>query len=181
MTAHPVSIPEWTPLHKRLPKHTLCLTHVIHDGRRRCLAVPPTEALAYLAKLDRFAAEIARIEKRHHELEAARPLPRGKGPKRVKPIIVPSKFHHHRPGSRCLSPIESSEPDWYTCNPDRNARSVGNVNGYVHEHRTKRGRRFLVRHLQGDRHCPATIARKAAEAKAEAARRAAEGEVQPAA
>jgi len=162
MNAHPVSIPAWTPEHRKLPAHTLCLSHVKHNGRRRCLAVPEAEAPAYLAKLDRFAADIAKIVARHRAAELLRPKPRGKGPKRIKPTIPQSKLHRHQPGSACLTPIDvPGEDGWFTCTVTSGAGY--SLNGYVHEHRTKRGRRFLTRHLQGERSCPATIARREAE------------------
>jgi hypothetical protein len=169
---HPVQIPEWSPLHKKLPKHTLCLSHVKVGKVTRCLAVPEAEAPGYLAKLDVFAAEIAAIVERHRDLEASRIKPKGIGPKRVKPVIVASKPHRHKPGSPCLTPIESTEPDWYKCHRAHVSGStyVPDDGSYVHVHRTKRGRQFLVSHLQGERSCPATIERKAREAAERAER-----------
>lgn len=174
IAGHPVSIPVW--MHKRLPAHSLCLSHPRDEhGRKRCLAIPPAEAPQHLAELARFVAgPIAASLAAHAAIEAARPLPRGKGPKRVRPAIAASRLHRHRIGSPCLAPIDvPQETGWFAC---RSGGSYGYepVNGYVHVHRTRRGRAFLVRHLQGESSCPATIARKAAiEAAAKAAEAAA--------
>lgn len=173
IASHPVVIETWE--HRKLPAHTLCLSHVKDArGKRRCLAVPLAEAPKYLADLDRFAAMIASLARHHSTLEAARLAaaihhPASKIPKRVHNPIPVSKLHRHQLGSPCLVPIEvPGEADWYACHPTRTlgATYVDPVNGYVHVHRTKRGRRFLVRHVQGDAYCPTTIARKAAEAAA---------------
>jgi hypothetical protein len=167
---HPVSIPEWTPFHRKLPEHSLCMSHVLHLGKRRCLAVPESEAQAYLEQLDRFEAVIAKIRGEHVKAELARPKPRSKGPKRVKPAFAPSRYHHHVPGSKCLTPISSTEPGWFQCNAKAGGAGGGSdgpfvttSNGSVHEHRTPRGRPFLGRHTYGDADCPATKARIAAE------------------
>lgn len=161
---HPVAIEVWR--HKRLPAHTLCLSHVKHGGKQRCLAVPATEAATYLANLERFIGrDIAVSIKRHAAIEAARPAPRhpkSKIPKRIKlptAFLRPSKLHRHAVGATCLIEMTGMlDPGWFRC-------SVSNAP--IHVHSTRRGRRFLMDHDPDDgARCPAIVARRAAEAAA---------------
>lgn len=177
-----VSIPEWSPHHKRLPRHALCESHVKHDGRTICLAVPEREAAAYLKARDKFARELEKIAAAHR----ARPRPVGDGKvvnaagRRINPrpqdrqhpkgrmldTFRASKRHRHN--ARCFTPIvgsvaygyeitdpRPSELGWYTC---RNGMTK------LHEHRTKRGRKYLVAHIPGEVTCPDVRAEQAARA-----------------
>ena len=194
MSGHPVAIPEWSPLHRKLPKHSLCLTHIKVGRTTRCLAVPADEAIAYMAKLDAFAAEIAKVAARHKAQEAARPLPKGKGPKRVKvpPYFGTTKRHRH--SAVCLTPQLTSpearwdgsaaspmgdkysgawvKPDgepmggWYTCQHYTGSTTYTGGGIPLHEHRTKRGRKYLIAHIPGDASCPDVIAERKAAALA---------------
>lgn len=185
MSGHPVAIPEWSPLHRKLPKHSLCLTHIKVGRTTRCLAVPADEAIAYMAKLDAFAAEIAKVAARHKAQEAARPLPRGKGPKRVSPnpLMRPTKRHRHT--AACLVPMLSNpepvwdgvtarftrpegEPmtSWFRCTGPTGSTTYTGGGIPLHEHRTKRGRKYLIAHIPGDASCPDVIAERKAAALA---------------
>lgn len=166
-----VVIPEWTALHKRLPKHTLCESHVKVDGRKVCLPVPEHEAPAYLKARERVFAVIARNADAHAKREAARPTPKRSAAKATATIRF-WKSHantkRHRHSTRCLSAIAQPWADarpedqgWVECSV---LTSAYGSRYRLHTHHTKRGRPFLFAHMPDDeRACPDVAARRARE------------------
>lgn len=175
---HPVAIATWA--HKRLPAHSLCLAHVKHNGKRTCLAVPEAEAPAYLKARDQLAAELAAIVAEHKSRprlpgdgkvinahgQRRRPTPEDRQHYHGKYVVPSSKLHRH--GPKCLVPVPdqptyaASDRDWFDCTRHSSGAYVGSTAMRLHQHQTKRGRKYLMAHLVNDHRCPAVAAEKAA-------------------
>lgn len=150
MTTIPYLPAEWLPGMKKLPAHTLCLSHVKVDGKRLCLAVPEREAPARIRAIARLRAHIDRQLARRAKLEAKRPRPEhasARSPLTDRFWKTPSKRHRH--SVACLEESDRLPAGWFWCKTLTLHHARGQY--LLHEHRTKRGRRYLVNH--GER-CP---------------------------
>jgi hypothetical protein len=107
--------------------------------------------------LEKFCAALRASFTAHHTAELARPGPLPfTGPIRIaKPVAPRSTLHRH--SKRCLVRTTSTRidatdtirPGWWWC------KKIGYPGLPLHEHRTPRGRVFLVSHINTIEHvCP---------------------------